>query len=49
MLYDSLEKQDFSKLVNYTRRIQRNALVQRLGFALKTQAKSASGILDSGS
>lgn len=47
ILYDSLEKLDFSKLADYAKRMQRNALVQRLGFALEKLRRISHGIPDS--
>lgn len=47
ILYDSIEKLDFSRLVDYARRMHRNALVQRLGFALEKLKRISPGIPDS--
>ncbi|MHB1908868.1 MAG: type IV toxin-antitoxin system AbiEi family antitoxin domain-containing protein [Nitrososphaerales archaeon] len=47
MLYDSFEKLDFSKLLDYAKRMQRNALVQRLGFVLEKLRRICPGIPDS--
>ncbi|MHB8565710.1 MAG: type IV toxin-antitoxin system AbiEi family antitoxin domain-containing protein [Nitrososphaerales archaeon] len=46
MLYDSIEKLDFSKLVDYTKRMRRNVLIQRLGFVLEKLQRIHSGIPD---